>query len=123
MVSLSAIDFSPLRGASVPGLVRIRGKRETLAVAEEAALRIADGIEGLDYVFFRRFSDGRSSQIAAYVIDNADEHLDDSALAEIHKEVWLNGVAPLLYVGWPTRVDVLSCTRAADFLKNDVLRY
>lgn len=76
---------------------------------------VAEGIEGLDFVFFRRFSDGRSSQVAAYVIENSDEHLDETALALIHKEVWLNGSAPLLYVGWPTRVDVLCCARDADF--------
>jgi hypothetical protein len=33
----------------------------------------------------------------------------------MHRTVWLNGSAPLLYVGWPTRVDILSCARGADF--------
>ena len=83
----------------------------------------AEGIEALNFVFFRRFSDGRSSQVAAYVIENSDEHLDEARLAQIHKEVWLHGSAPLLYVAWPTRVDVLSCARDADFWKNDACRY
>ncbi len=121
--SLHAFDFTPESSTNVPGLVRIRGRKEELIVAEEAALRAAEGIEGLDYVFFRRFADGRSSQVAAYVIENSDEHLDEAALALIHKEVWLNGSAPLLYVGWPTRVDILSCARDADFWKNDACRY
>lgn len=121
--SLHAFDFTPESSTNVPGLVRIRGRKEKLIVAEEAALRAAEGIEGLDYVFFRRFADGRSSQVAAYVIENSDEHLDEAALALIHKAVWLNGSAPLLYVGWPTRVDILSCAREADFWKNDACRY
>lgn len=121
--SLPAVNFTRDSDTNVPGLVPIRGRKGTLGVAEEAALRVAEGIQGLDYIFFRRFADGRSSQVAAYVIENGDEHLDESALAQIHKEVWLNGSAPLLYVGWPTRVDVLSCARDADFWKNDACRY
>src|SRR4051812_33386504 len=113
--SLAALDFVPDSNANLPGLVRIRGTRDRLSVSEEAWMRVAEGIAGLDFVFFRRFCDDRSSQVAAYVIDNSDEHLGEAALALIHKEVWLNGSAPLLYVGWPGRVDVLSCARGADF--------
>ena len=86
-------------------------------------MREAEAIEGLDYVYFRRFADGRSSHVAAYVIDNGTQRFDEAALAQIHKEVWLNGSAPLLYVGWPTRVDVLSCAREPDFWKKDGYHY
>ncbi len=40
------------------------------------------------------------------------------------QKLWWNGSAPLLYVGWQTRVDVLSCARGPDFWKTgDTLRY
>lgn len=121
--SLHAVGLGREPGTTVSGLVAIRGQRDGLTVAEEAAIREAEGIEALDYVFFRRFADGRSSQVAAYVIDNGDERHSETVLAKIHKEVWLNGGAPLLYVGWPTRVDVLSCARGPDFWRNDVYQY
>ncbi|NQU24366.1 MAG: N-6 DNA methylase, partial [Candidatus Nealsonbacteria bacterium] len=79
----------------------------------------AESFEHVDFVFFRRFSDGRSSQVAAYVVDNSDERLDEQALAELHLQVWLHGVAPLLYVAWPTRVDVLACARGPDFWEDE----
>src|ERR1019366_798638 len=80
-------------------------------------------IRGIDYVFFRQFSDGRSSQAAACVIDNSDDHLNEAQLAEIHRKLWLNGCTPLLYVGWQTRVDVLSCARGPDFWNGSNVEY
>jgi hypothetical protein len=120
---LQTVDFSPHPNAKAPGLVPIRKQRATLSIAEEAAVREAEGIDGLDYVFFRRFSDGRSSQVAAYVIDNEDEHFDDVKLSLIHKEVWLNGSAPLLYVGRKTRVDILGCAGGPDFWRKNRCDY
>ena len=66
-------------------------------------------------MFFRRFSDGRSSQVAAYVVDNTDEQHGEQELADLHREVWLQGKAPLLYIAWPARIDILSCARGEDF--------
>lgn len=118
--SLKAVDFDPTEDPAVSGLVRLHQKHPPLSLDEEAVVREAESIKidqgkGLDYVFFRRFSDVRSSQVAAYIIDNSDERYDKIALAELHKEVWLNGRAPLLYVSWPTSVDILSCARGSDF--------
>jgi hypothetical protein len=121
--SLRAFDLTPTSDAKLSGLVAIRGPRGKLRVDEEAAILEAEAISGLDYVYFRRFADGRSSQIAAYVVNNEDERLTEIALAELHKEVWLHGAAPLLYVGWPMRVDVLSCARGPDFWKKNECRY
>jgi len=123
--TLKAVDLAPSQGSKRSGLVPIRRRRGSLPIAEEAAIREAEGIDGLDYVFFRRFGDGRSSQVAAYVINNEDEHLTEAKLALIHKDVWINGNAPLLYIGWPTRVDVLSCARGPDFWKqsSDTFHY
>jgi hypothetical protein len=120
---LNTLDFSADRGNSAPGLVPVRGKRPRLTIDEEAAVREAGAIGEIDYIFFRRFADNRSSQIAAYVIDNTDERFAEQKLAEIHHRVWLHGVAPLLYVGWQTRVDVLSCARDPDFWKNGSRQY
>src|SRR5205807_2701121 len=92
-------------------------------IEEQYVLRQAADIGGIDYVFFRRFSDDRSSQPAACVIDNSDDHLNEMQLAEIHQKLWLNGCTPLLYVGWQTRVDVLSCARGPDFWKDSNITY
>jgi hypothetical protein len=121
--ALHAVDLSTGPDTKVSGLIPIRGRRENLSIAEEAVVREAEGIEGLDYVFFRRFADERSSQVAAYVIDNGDERHTESDLAQIHLQVWLNGEAPLLYVGWPTRVDVLSCAGEPVFWRNNACQY
>lgn len=115
--ALDTLELGPESGKSFPGLVSVRGKRPGLSLDEEAAVRAAASIGGIDYVFFRRFSDGRSSQIAAYVIDNNDSRFSERELAAIHQRLWWNGSAPLLYVGWRTRVDVLSCARGPDFWK------
>jgi methylase of polypeptide subunit release factors len=122
--ALNALNLGPESGKSFPGLVPVRGKRPRLNLDEEVALRRADTIGDIDYVFFRRFSDGRSSQVAACVIDNHDSRFSERELAGIHQKLWWNGGAPLLYVGWQTRVDVLSCARGPDFWKQgDILDY
>ena len=122
--ALNALNLGPESGKSFPGLVSVRGKRARLGLDEEAAVRRADAIGDIDYVFFRRFSDDRSSQVAAYVIDNHDSRFSKHDLAGIHQKLWWNGGAPLLYVGWQTRVDVLSCARGPDFWKKgDTLKY
>jgi len=117
--SLNVVDISP----SLHGLVPVRGQRDRTRVDEEAAVREAAALGDIDYVFFRRFGDGRSSQVAAYVIDNSADRFGEAELAQVHRRVWLNGVAPLLYVGWETRVDVLSCARKPDFWKNNQCAY
>lgn len=122
--ALNALNFGPESGKSFPGLISVRGRRVRLSLDEEAAVHRAEAIGDIDHVFFRRFSDGRSSQVAAYVIDNHDSRFSERELAGIHQRLWWNGGAPLLYVGWQTRVDVLSCARGPDFWKNgDTLDY
>lgn len=122
--ALNVLNLGAESGKSFPGLVSVRGKRAGLSVDEEAAVRRADAIGDIDHVFFRRFSDARSSQVAAYVIDNHDSRFSERELAGIHQKLWWNGAAPLLYVGWQTRVDVLSCARGPDFWKKgDTLEY
>ena len=66
-----------------------------------------------DFVFFRRFADGRSSQVSAYVVDNTDNHVSSAELAELHRHIWLSGHTPLLYVAAPGRVDIYSCAALA----------
>lgn len=122
-LSLNALNLGPEPGKSIPGLVQVTGNPSCVGIDEEAAVRQAAVIGDIDYIFFRRFADGRSSQVAAYVIDNSDDRLNESQLAQIHKKLWLNGSAPLLYVGWETRVDVLSCARGPDFWQNNGCQY
>ncbi len=118
--ALESLDFT-LTG-SLPGLVAVNGEMPD-RIEEQYVVRQAADIGEIDYVFFRRFSDGRSSQAAACVIDNSNDRLDEAKLAEIHRKLWLNGCAPLLYVGWQTRVDVLTCARGPDFWKDSNVGY
>ena len=118
---LESLQFSTT--GSVPGLVLVLGDAPSQRIEEQHARRQAAEIGGIDYIFFRRFEDGRSSQAAACVIDNTDEHLSPHDLASIHQKLWLNGLSPLLYVGWETRVDVLSCARGPDFWKDSTIGY
>ncbi len=115
---LETIDFISA-GKSAPGLVSLRDNAgANLAVDERAAVNEAKAFDHVDYIYFRRFTDGRSSQIAAYIVDNSNHRLDEKKLAELHWKVWLYGLAPLIYVAWQSRVDILSCVRGPDFWKS-----
>lgn len=120
--ALNVLNLEFVSGKSIPGLIPVVDGR-ACGIDEEAAVRQAAAIGGIDYIFFRRFADDRSSQVAAYVIDNGDDRFSENQLAEIHKNLWLNGSAPLLYVGWKTRVDVLSCARGPDFWQHNKYQY
>ncbi len=117
-IALQSLNFLKPDGKLAAGLVPVHKRRSTkttLRIDERAAVIDAELFKRIDFVYFRRFSDGRSSQVAAYVVDNSDEKLDERMLAELHLQVWLQGKAPLLYVAWPSRVDVLTCARGPDF--------
>ena len=118
---LESLQFTSTGALS--GLVAVNGGVVLDRIEEQYALRQAADIGGIDYVFFRRFSDGRSSQAAACIIDNSDDHLDKVQLAETHRKLWFNGFSPLLYVGWQTRVDILSCARGPDFWTASGIEY
>ncbi|MHC4648411.1 MAG: HsdM family class I SAM-dependent methyltransferase [Planctomycetota bacterium] len=121
--ALQSLSFLKPDGKPAPGLVPVherRNSKTTLCIDERAAVIDAELLNRIDFVYFRRFSDERSSQVAAYVVDNSDEQLDERILAELHLQVWLQGKAPLLYVAWPSRVDVLTCARGPDFWNKQV---
>jgi hypothetical protein len=121
---LKHLDFASPNGKLVSGLVAVKdGEEAVTRVDERLAIRDAIAIKDIDYVFFRRFSDDRSSQVVAYLIDNADNHLNEKNLAEVHKRVWLHGGVPLIYVAWPTRIDVLTCARGPDFWHDGKYEY
>jgi hypothetical protein len=120
---LQSLHLAPSRRGKIElsGLVSIKNDcLPPCSIAEKVAQREAAFLEGsketenigIDYIFFRRFADERSSQVAAYILDNSTEKYKNEQIAELHYRVWLSGNAPLLYVEWPTRVDVLKC--AAD---------
>jgi hypothetical protein len=115
---LQLLDFVRPDAKLSPGLIPVHGsdaQRQNLSVDERAAVLEAESFTRVDFVFFRRFSDGRSSQIAAYVVDNCSDQLSQASLADLHRQVWLQGRAPLLYIAWPSRVDVLTCARGPVF--------
>ena len=120
------MDLLRDNGKFVSGLVSVRGSNDELAslsIDERAAVSEAAAFKEVDFVYFRRFSDTRSSHVAAYVVDNSDERLNEKALAELHRQLWLHGVAPIVYVASATRVDVLTCARGPDFWVREECRY
>lgn len=124
-LSLERLGFAAPRSDRAPGLVAVGAASIRDRPDEGGVLReVAAAFDGaVHYVYFRRFDDERASQPLALVIDNANGALDVASLASIHKRAWITGIAPLLYVGWPTRVDVLSCARGADFLVDGQEQY
>ncbi len=121
--SLKSVDFEDADGVPIDGLVSTRNPTDGLSLDEASVVKQAACFDDVSYVFFRRFSDGRSSQAVAFVVANEDEHLDNAQLAELHNALWLHGVAPLVYVAGPARVDILSCARGPDFWQDDELIY
>lgn len=88
--TLELVGLAPESPEAADGLVALRHPPAALPVDEAAivlaarAFKIARGaqqIDAIDYIFFRRFDDGRSSQPAAFVINNADEHFTQAELA------------------------------------------
>jgi hypothetical protein len=115
--SLERLDFQEPHAARAPGLVRVDSAGDADGASEGAIIREVEAAFGaeIDFVYFRRFADGRASQALALVIDNSDERITPLVLAGLHRRLWWSGIAPLLYVGWPTRVDVLAAGRGPDF--------
>ncbi|MFN0056275.1 MAG: class I SAM-dependent DNA methyltransferase, partial [Planctomycetales bacterium] len=120
---LESVGLAPGSREATDGLVAVRRPPAGLPIDEAAAVRAAQGFEAVDYIFFRRFDDGSSSQPAAYVIDNSSERFTESQLAQTHHNLWLQGAVPLVYIAWPTRIDVLSCARGPDFWDKGNRRY
>lgn len=112
---LAAVGFMTRSQLAVDGLVPVREPLADLPWSEAAVVLAARAFEPVDFVFFRRFEDGRSSHPAAFVIDNTQKKHSAEELARTHHELWLQAAAPLIYVAWPSRVDVLSCARGPDF--------
>jgi hypothetical protein len=50
--SLDTVGFDQSTGPEESGLVRLTTERQPLSLAEEVAVREAESIGGLDYVFF-----------------------------------------------------------------------
>lgn len=131
--AMKIVDFISENGTFTPGLVpvskRAKGNQQArlaernLSIDERAAIYDAELFEHIDYIFFRRFSQGRSSHIAAYIVDNTTERLKKDELSKLHWNVWLHGTAPLLYIFWPGEVDILACARGADFWQKGECRY
>ena len=120
MLSLRALDFFDRESKPIDGLVSVRWPANAKSPHEQAVIRQAQDFDIIDYVFFRRFEDSngrhlRSSQILAYVVDNSRNNHTKYELALLHHKLWLQGLAPLIYVAWPTSIDILSCARQPDF--------
>lgn len=85
MSLLKIVDFVDSKGRRLDGLVSVKAHKEARSSHERAVLEEASRFEHIDYVYFRRFSDvegggKRSSQIAAYVVDNSKQRLTADVL-------------------------------------------
>ena len=123
MHSLGCVDFVGPDFKPTSGLARVHPPDKVSRPDERAILREVAIFKHVHYVFFRRFADDRSSQVAAVVVDNSQGDLSEVDIARLHHQLWLNGVAPLIYVAWQTRVDVLSCARTPDFWRGQSATY
>lgn len=122
---LQQLHLAPKGGEAIlSGLVSVNDDNLLpQSIAEHVARREASLLQGpkegrgigVDYIFFRRFDDGRSAQVVAYVVDNSSNNHTRDEIAELHRRVWLNGTAPLLYVEWPSEVDILRCAAGPEF--------
>jgi len=125
---LALVDLVDDRNKTIDGLVPVSTPQDAEGSHERAVVEQAASFHHVDYVFFRRFKHTdrvhvRSSQITAYVVDNSKQKLTEAQLAELHRNLWLHGIAPLVYVAWPTRVDILSCARKPDFWVSNKAEY
>lgn len=73
-----------------------------------------------DYVYFRKFGDGRPPLPQVYIYDNTKNRFADTIeIAELHRKVWNRGESPLMYVIGKTTVSIFSCAREPDFLSKN----
>jgi len=116
-VLLQSVDFILSDGNPITGLVPVNDEKSIkyINIDEQAVIIEARLFKRIDFVFFRRFSDSRSSQVAAYVVDNSNNRLDKNSLSQLHRQVWLQGKAPLLYITSDSQIDILACARGPDF--------
>lgn len=115
---LELVGLLPQSGKPIDGLVSVRKPPRNIAINEAVLTRQLQSLELVDFVYFRRFIDSRESQPAALVIDNSDDAHSEQEIAKVHHHLWLAGVAPIIYVAWPSRIDILSCARQADFWRD-----
>ncbi len=113
--ALQLVDFIDAEGDPVYGLMPVHGSGEIDRVDEASVVHDAKSFQHVDYVFFRRFSDGRSIKRPSHSpLDNSREKLSEDS-PKLHHQLWLHAAAPLMYVSWPSRIDILSCARGPDF--------
>ena len=96
--SLERLGFAAPRSDRAPGLVAVhaasaRDRPDEGGILRDVAAAFGDVV---NYVYFRRFDDGRASQPLALVVDNANGTISASALASVHRRAWLTGIVPLL---------------------------
>lgn len=108
-----------------PGLEKVCSSPPAhIPLDEQVAIRQANQFSpAVNYIFFRRFSDGRSSQVAAYVVDNSNESYSQEELRQLHHNVWLSGSTPLLYIGWNDRVEILTCAAGKSITQSKEWKY
>lgn len=107
----------------ISGLVSVNSENSDRSAYEIISLFSAKECNA-DYVYFRRFEDGRPPMPQVYIYDNTNNKFSNDEIAVIHKKVWNRGETPLIYVFSKTSVNIFSCARGPDFLsKKGMLEY
>jgi molybdopterin converting factor small subunit len=101
-------------GATVDGLVSVKGYRKHGQPPEEVAIMEKAEDYGATAVFFEAGRDGKPALAQAFVFVS-DGPAHDQGFARLHQRLWSWGGVPLLYRKTPGLVQLFRCAHKADF--------
>ena len=101
-------------GATVDGLVSVRGHRKHGRPPEEVAIMEKAEDYGATAVFFEAGHDGRPPLAQAFVFVS-DGPAQDQTFAKLHQRLWSWGGVPLVYRVAQGLVQLFRCAHKADF--------
>jgi hypothetical protein len=103
--NLQRLDFYPSSDGSRSLLLVSQINDDNLTPLEVFALENARDFKATA-VYFRHFTDGRTSIPQIYIYDSTENKIDDKELAEIHRNLWSNNRVPLFIVLEKTEVKI-----------------
>lgn len=89
--------------------------------AKEIFILEAAKIYKADAVYIRRFEDNRSPLAQVYIYDNTSAKLDDSAIAQIHKNLWSSCIIPLFIIINKSKIVFYDSRKPVTFEKDEII--
>ncbi len=108
------INLGSTGGATVDGLVSVKGYRKDGQNPEEVAIMEKAEDYGATAVFFEAGRDGRPALAQAFVFVSDGPAIDEG-FASLHKRLWSWGGVPLVYRVTAGLVQLFRCAHKADF--------